>query len=279
MSQNRDAGPGGLLPDELSAGQPVRVDLDSACLLACSLPSPLPEPAPNEDRLAAVACPSGHLLLVVADGVGSSRQGYRAARIAVEHLIAVGARVRPDEQSVRAAVLDAIDEADVAIRQQAPGAATTLAVAEIHNQTLRTYHVGDSTVLACTARGRLRAMTVGHSPTERAVEAGWMDHDEALEHDERHIVSNVLGSGHPRIEIGPRVSLAPRDTVLVASDGLFDNLLPAEIAGIIRGSPFDDSFQRLIDETRLRMSAWPERGKPDDLSAIVWRQVSGARAA
>ena len=44
------------------------------------------------------------------------------------------------------------------------GSATTLAVAEVVGQTVRTYHVGDSPIWVFGQRGRLKLQTVPHSP-------------------------------------------------------------------------------------------------------------------
>ena len=104
------------------------------------------------------------------------------------------------------------------------------------------FDAGDSTVLVCSSRGNTRLMTVGHNITEIAVEAGWMDANEAIVHEERHLVSNILGTPELRIEIGSRLKLSPLDTVLVASDGLFDNLVPDEVISGIRKEPLNQNF-------------------------------------
>jgi serine/threonine protein phosphatase PrpC len=229
-----------------------------------------------------VTCASGHELLIVADGVGSSRQGHLAAQIAMNCLVEAAERVPRNTARIGTTILDAIETADERIRALGTGAATTVAVAEIFDGQLRTWHVGDSTILVCGQRGKIRLMTVGHSPTELAVDAGWLEPAEALVHHERHMVTNVLGLGRLRIETGPPVRLHACDTVLVASDGLFDNLLPLEIIDIIRRSPVEKSFARLMDETRARMMAGtdPDQpGKPDDLTAIAWRQVRSRASA
>ena len=48
---------------------------------------------------------------------------------------------------------------------------------------------------------------------------------------------NVIGSSDMRVEVGPALQLAARDTVLLASDGLFDNLYIDEIVDTIRRGP------------------------------------------
>src|SRR5690606_2144872 len=108
---------------------------------------------------------------------------------------------------------------------------------EIQNGVIRPYHVGDSAILLTGQRGKLKMQTIAHSPIGYAVEAGLMREEEAIHHEERHVISNVIGSDQMRIEIGPPVEMARRDTLVLASDGLLDNLLPSEIVGYVRSGP------------------------------------------
>ena len=126
-------------------------------------------------------------------------------------------------------------------------------------------------------RGRLKLRTVSHSPVGFAIQAGLVDHDEALHHEDRHIVSNFIGSRDMRIEVGTPVKLAPNDTVLVCSDGLVDNLTFAEIGKIIRCGRLDRSLRELGEATAARMDAGegPVPSKPDDLSVVAYREAPG----
>jgi PPM family protein phosphatase len=153
------------------------------------------------------------------------------------------------------------------------GAATTLAVVEIREHTLRPYHVGESMILVVGQRGKSKLQTVSHSPVGFAVESGLLDAVEAMHHEDRHLVSNVVGNADMRIEIGPCVELAPRDTLLLASAGLFDNLHLPEIVELLRKGPLPDAVRSLAAEARRRMQC-PQDGhpsKPDDLTIVAWR--------
>jgi len=253
--------------------QPQEIYFSDSRVMACSLANP-ESAGPNEDSAAVIQAPSGHLLLVVADGVGGAKQGHVAAKLAVDSLVKAVASADPELTSIRALIIDCMEHTNQAIRELGTGAATTLAVAEIHNGQLRTYHAGDSTILVCSSHGKTRLMTVGHNPTDQAVDAGWMDANEAIVHHERHLVSNILGSSQLRIEIGPRFTLAPMDTVLIASDGLFDNLVPDEVISRIRKEPLQRNFEKLIGETRQMMvqGSGQRHGKPDDLTILVWKR-------
>src|SRR5690606_26158083 len=102
--------------------------------------------------------------------------------------------------------------------------AATLALAELSSSGIRPYHVGDSMILILGGRGKVKLQTVSHSPVGYGVESGLLNEQEAMFHEDRHLVSNMIGCPEMRIEIGPWHCLAARDTLLIATDGLFDNL-------------------------------------------------------
>ena len=104
------------------------------------------------------------------------------------------------------------------------------------------------------------------------------DEDKAMHHAERHLVSNVLGAPDMRIEVGSQRRIAPRDTLLLASDGLSDNLRTDEIVALLRTGPLDAACERLAELTRARMHA-PSDGepsKPDDLTFVAFRPAKRA---
>ena len=88
-----------------------------------------------------------------------------------------------------------------------------------------------------------------------------------------HLVTNAVGTVEMRIEIGPELSLAARDTLLLASDGLSDNLYPAEIVEACRKGELERVAAYLASTCLERMAnPQPDHpSKPDDLSFIVYR--------
>jgi serine/threonine protein phosphatase PrpC len=100
-----------------------------------------------------------------------------------------------------------------------------------------------------------------------------MAEEEAIRHEDRHVISNVIGSEQMRIEIGPPIEMASRDTLVIASDGLVDNLLPSEIVEFVRSGPLDEAVGDLVEEARRRMTAasGDAPSKPDDLTVIAYR--------
>ena len=228
---------------------------------------------PNEDAAALIPCDGQSGVLAVADGLGGVRAGEHAATLAIQALAAAIEEALRDEMMLRTAVLNGIERANQAVQDLGVGAATTLAAVEIQQQTVRPYHVGDSMILVVGQRGKIKLQTTSHSPVGFAVEAGLLDEKEAMYHEDRHLVSNVIGSAEMKIEIGPALRLAPRDTLLLASDGLFDNLHVGEVVARIRKGPLDAAVQRLAHDSRRRMTqpAAGQPSKPDDLTIIAFR--------
>ncbi len=229
--------------------------------------------SPNEDAAALIPFDSRSAALAVADGVGGAKGAAQAAGLAVRSLATGLGRAAADGRPLRTAILDAIERAQAAVAGLGGGAATTLAVAELRDGRVRPYHVGDSAILLVGQRGRLKLQTIAHSPVGFAVEAGLLDVREALHHEERHLVSNVLGAPDMRVEIGALRSLAARDTLLLASDGLFDNLHLDEVVEQVRRGPLAAAARRLAEACRRRMCQprAQQPSKPDDLTLIAFR--------
>ena len=228
---------------------------------------------PNQDAAAVVSVGAYRGVLLVADGLGGRPEGAAAAARAVRCLEAALLRAAGAADDLRGAILDGVEQANQAVMELGAGAGTTLAIAECEGRTLRPYHVGDSAIWIVGQRGRVKLQTISHSPVGYALESGLLDEQQALHHDERHVISNVVGGPDMRIEVGSRLPLAARDTVLLGTDGVFDNLAADEIVEIVRKGPLQGAARSLAETCARRMSA-PEAGrpsKPDDHTFIVFR--------
>ena len=228
----------------------------------------------NEDSAAVIQLGDDSVVLAVADGVGGNPAGREASNVTVQTLSRMLGQLRSESPELRPAILDAVDKANKTVLGLARGAATTLVVAQLDATRVRSYHVGDSELLAVGQRGRIKQRVVPHSPTGFAVEAGLLDEDEAVQHDQRHVLFNVIGSTAMRVEVGPPLQLAVRDTVLLASDGLFDNLYIDEIVATIRSGPLTAAADRLVARAQARMQgegAADQPCKPDDLTIVLFR--------
>ena len=232
------------------------------------------EGAVNEDSCAIIPYDDVSGVVVVADGAGGLPSGAKASEIAVNALRATLKAASKNGQDLRSAILDGIEQANHEVQALGVGAGTTLAVAEIRGLSVRTYHVGDSQVVVVGQRGKVKLVTMCHSPVGYAVGAGLIEERDAIMHEERHLVSNLVGHTTMHIEIGPVVELSPKDTVLVASDGLFDNLHLEEIAETCRKGQLLTIARLLAETTRERMAVVQDGhpSKPDDLTFTVFRR-------
>lgn len=228
----------------------------------------------NEDAVGIWEVSPGACVLAVADGVGGGPGGAEAASIAIR---SIGEAVRAADggDSLRAGILDGFDAANRAVLEQGIGAGTTLVVAELLDAGLRTYHAGDSGALWVGGRGRIRSETIHHSPVGYGVASGLLDPAESHHHAERHLLSNCIGSREMRVEIGARARMAPLDTLLLATDGVLDNVRHGELVDTIRVGPLLRASAALLDRVATTMAGDdPDLpAHPDDATALLFRRA------
>lgn len=268
---------------ELDGCRAIRVGAGCACYFTTGTPG---KESANEDSLALIGIDSNRGVIALADGFGGQPAGDQASELAVR---AVASRVRDAVRNgadLREAIMDSFEQANDAVLALGVGAASTLAVVEIDGDLVRAYHAGDSEVLIVGQRGRVKLTTMSHSPVGYALEAGWISENDALHHEERHLVSNMIGSPQMRIDVGPTVTMRPRDRLLIATDGLFDNAGVPEIVETIRKGPLDSAVTKLVRSCHRKMTepCDGEPSKPDDLSLTLYGrqrysdlQAGGAR--
>jgi len=252
------------------AGECVSMDAGEAVVYSRRSPD---KETPNEDGAFVISVDDERAILAVVDGCGGMNGGDVAAAITADTVSREIKRALKHGSGMRAAVLDGIENANTKVVALGTGAAATLAVAEIREGKLRPYHVGDSQILLVGNRGKVKLQTCAHSPVGFAVESGMLSEADGMHHEDRHIVSNVIGARDCRIEIGSRRKISRRDTLLIGSDGVFDNLQVDEIAELIRKGPLSDAARDLFNQIWQRMAGSDEAHpcKPDDVTFILLR--------
>lgn len=255
---------------DLAPGECLAFDLGIGEVVACSARAPYKsDDEPNEDNLAVFRLGDDSHVLVIADGVGGSPAGEVASGLVISRLETRLAEL-DDDTLVTATLIAALEEVHEEVKATVSVGASTVAIVYIEAGTFRTLHVGDSVVMQCGQRGKLKLETIAHSPVGYALEAGVLSEDEAFTHEDRHVVSNIVGGQEMSIALGAVMSVDPRDTLLVATDGVTDNLRQGEIIEMVRKGKLISCGMQLAEGAQQRMRE--EGGKPDDMTFILFRR-------
>ncbi len=234
------------------------------------------EGAENEDAAGVWELASDGLVLALADGMGGGPEGGEAAALAMACLDE-RLRDRKSGNPLRTPILDAFEAANEALCAGGKGSGTTLVVVEVAAGSFRTYHAGDSGALVVGQRGRVHHQTMPHSPTGYAVAAGVLEPDQVHDHEDRHYLSNCLGSVDLRIEVGPKRALSARDTILLASDGVLDNMRREDLIEAIRRGPLEVAGTKIVEATQAAMEGrGPVAGHADDATLLLYRPGAGS---
>lgn len=247
--------------------------LDAGQYASCTAPAPYKltsEDGVNEDALIVLQSAGQALLLSVADGAGGHPEGHEASQLLMQCLSSAVENSGKDTDSLREPILQALDNCNQSLLERGRGSLTTAAVVEIQGNTMRPYHVGDSTIMVVGQRGRIKYQSVSHSTVGYGIEAGLMDADAAHLHEERHWVLNFVGTADMRIELGAPLKLARFDTLIICSDAITDNLAIDEVCELIRKGSINNAMDKLVARCVEVMNT--SEGRPDDLSVILYRR-------
>ena len=240
-----------------------------------------PDKDVSEDALFVVPLGDDSVCVGVIDGMGGTAAGGKAARVTAE-VVARELAARSPETTLRAALVEGFERAHATVVETCGGGGATAVAAIVTVDTVQTIHSGDAEALLFGQRGRLKHRTPAHSPVGYALQAGVLTEWEALIHPERHFVSSAVGVEGMVIQVGPKLALSPRDTLLLCSDGLTDNVLEDEAVECLRSGPLLASLQTIADLATGRMhKPFPipigdAIGKRDDMTILVVRRRSPA---
>ena len=257
------------LDEDMSGPEVVKLVGAEVCILSRRSPDKESE---NQDAAAIIEVGPQSAVLVVADGMGGARGGASASRIAIEELTRV--LTTPSADSRRESILCALDTANQRVIDLGVGAGTTLGMTEVETTSFPPYHIGDAGLVLVGGQGKIKKLTLSHAPVAYAVESGLLDEAEAMHHDDRHLVTNNVGHADMRVEMGTPTSMRARDSLVLATDGLFDNLHIEEIAEIVRRGPIEACVLELMTRCRERQLKGDGDlpSKPDDTTIIVYRR-------
>lgn len=201
-------------------------------------------------------------IFVVADGVGGYGGGATASRLAVETL---------EEWWVHGAELDA-DQIESWMREVAAEASkrimcaakddvtldnmgTTIVIVVVDKEgDLHIGHAGDSRALL--VRGEeLKLLTIDHSVVMEMHMKGQLTREQCRTNIYKHLITRCLGHDEP-VEIDySKIEFLPGDRIVLASDGLSDEMTEEEIGALINGCSAPQEVCQRLMETVLKRGA------------------------
>ena len=229
----------------------------------------------NEDQAVALTNASGNVLLVVCDGMGGQNKGDLASSLAINTVIASFKNKKGflNRQFAMLWVGRAIREANRCIYNQSQnnpayrGMGTTITLLLIIKDVAILGHVGDSRCYFLRNRRELTQMSEDQTYVAYLLRTKQITPQEALTHPKRHVLMNALGI-YPSASIEIKSFPYMGETVLLCSDGLYNNVSTDDIASVLRG---DDFVDQKVNEL---IAIGNKNGGSDNIAVVIWEAQS-----
>lgn len=223
--------------------------------------------SPNNEDALFLCLKEKFLCFGVCDGAGGHPKGKDAALSVAKGV----EKYFKENESENRNMIELIEKLNDTVLDLKAGAHTTLAMSTIEKGVLRSFSVGDSEILYSNSHGSELYSNIPHSQVGYKVESGVIDQEASLDDPERNIVNNMMGDQSIRVEVASKVSLKKGHTVLVGSDGLFDNISHDQLFDLVGTGQFEKSFEQLVEIcTRRDEKNWK---KDDDISFLMVRKI------
>jgi len=228
----------------------------------------------NEDQANATVNPKGDVFLIVCDGMGGQNKGELASSIAVSHLIddfassrfitAIDAQMWLNRH-IRAVNRYIYNES----RQNAlyRGMGTTLTAIIILKNNIVIAQIGDSRLYEIRDN-QLIQLTKDQTYVNYLYNTGQISKEEMATHPRRHMLMNALGT-YPSVEIDLTIKPYDNQTLMLCSDGLYNNVSETTIASILKGK---DSPEEKVNEL---ISIANTNGGSDNIGIVIWEATYG----
>lgn len=224
----------------------------------------------NEDQALAAINARGNILLLVCDGMGGQNKGDYASNLA-KNIIAEAFSKKNRFLTKYGAVrwcMNTIKKANRRIYNDASknpsyeGMGTTLTMVLIVKDYMVLNQVGDS---RCYSRFMRDFKQISEDQTYVAYlyRTGQIKKEEMATHPKRHVLMNALGY-YPSLELDFKIMGYHKESLLLCSDGLYNNVSDNDIASIIKGN---DTVDQKVHELISLANA---NGGSDNIAVVLW---------
>lgn len=225
----------------------------------------------NQDYYRQQELAEGQFLAVVCDGMGGSKSGDVASRLASEVFLQdVEQSVYPDMEQTEIVkmLVSAVKNANRAVYEQSQvssdftGMGTTLVAVYLQNSDAYVVNVGDSRCYY-VARDEIAQITEDHSVVGLMVARGQITEEEARNHPNKNLITRAVGT-EPNVECDCfYLRLKEGEYLLLCSDGLSNMVTRPELLyEITHGSDGTEICQKMIEIAK-------KRGAPDNVTVIL----------
>jgi serine/threonine protein phosphatase PrpC len=217
----------------------------------------------NEDSLFIYA-KNNMLIFGVSDGAGGHPKGKEASELSVMKMI----ELIKKNKTLNFPIF--FEEVNQSVRDLKVGAHCTFSVSFIEDSFFRACSVGDSEIIFWNSSGKKLYNNIPQSEVGYLIQSGTIEQEDSLDSPNRHYVTNLIGDDAIRIESTSKLEIKKGNTILIGSDGLFDNISHDQLTEIATQGPFEKSFETL---EQLCIERDPKTWrKDDDISFILVRK-------
>ncbi len=227
----------------------------------------------NEDQVFVGMNKHSNVLLAVADGMGGHARGDLASKLAMQSIVK-GFQSTLGLLTSKTATLwlrSQIIEANRTIYKEAQRSSslkemgTTLVLALIVHKQLILLNIGDSRVYSLMDN-TLTCLTQDQTYVDYLYRQGKITLEEMKIHPQRHVLLNALGLN---TSVSYDLNVIPYEgqTLLVCSDGLYNNVSTGEMTAILTSS---DSTQQKV-EAFIRLAN--AHGGTDNIAVGLWEPL------
>jgi protein phosphatase len=140
---------------------------------------------------------------------------------------------------------------------------TTITLLLIIKDTAILGHVGDSRCYFLRNRREFTQMSEDQTYVGYLLRTGQINQEEALTHPKRHVLMNALGV-YPSASVDVKSFPYMGETVLLCSDGLYNNVPTNDIASVLKG---EDTVEQKVDEL---IAIGNKNGGSDNIAVVIW---------
>ena len=203
----------------------------------------------NQDRFLMPISFADRSVVAIADGVGGSGDGGKAAEIVLDVLseqIEKGTPI-PELLNIAQSKLE-----DVALSQDIlSGLATTLTILELSGSNARVYHIGDTRITHFRGHG-VMGRTKDHTELQKLLDEGVLTPSQARNYPRKNVIYSALSSKSNNFEVFEnKFEMQTCDRLILSTDGFHSLFSKKELAAISERTGFDDFFDEVTRSVEM----------------------------